>query len=233
MISNKLKLNHPKTVAMLIGTRQRLNAHKITIVVDDKPIKQVCTKTYLGVKIDNHLSWEHHIDSLVAKARGKLHAIRRMMPLPKEVTSKLYRALVQPHLDYCDVAWSPKTCKQIDKLERVQKLAARLVTGAPKTARTAELYSQLRWSTLEQRRKYHTATYVFKVLNKLSPPYLCNTIELSIHKTCRSLRNDHRIFIPFVKNKHSQKQLLLSRGSYMEFLTPVPVLITYSVSVSL
>ena len=81
MISNKLKLNHPKTVAMLIGTRQRLNAHKITIVVDDKPIKQVCTKTYLGVKIDNHLSWEHHIDSLVAKARGKLHAIRRMMPL--------------------------------------------------------------------------------------------------------------------------------------------------------
>ena len=56
---------------------------KITIVVDDKPIKQICTKTYLGVKIDNHHSWEHHIDSLVAKARGKLHAIRRMMPLPR------------------------------------------------------------------------------------------------------------------------------------------------------
>ena len=38
-----------------------------------------------------------------------------------------------------------------------------------------------------------------QVLNKLSPPYLCNTFELSIHKTGRSLRNDHRIFIPFVR----------------------------------
>ena len=92
---------------------------------------------------------------MTAKARS---AIRRMIPLPKEVTSKVYRALIQPLLDYCDVAWSPKTCKLIDKLERVQKLATRLIMGTPKTARTAELYSQLRWITLEQRRKYRTAT---------------------------------------------------------------------------
>ena len=59
---------------MLIGTRQRLNDHKITIVLDDKTIKQVYTTKYQGVTIDNHLFWEHHINLLTAKARSKLHA---------------------------------------------------------------------------------------------------------------------------------------------------------------
>ena len=84
----------------------------------------------------------------------------------------------------------------VDKLERVQKLAARIVLGAPSTARTAELYKTLNWSTLDQRRRYHTTTYVYKVLNSLSPPYLQNTFELS---TKRCLPNSYRIYIPFVR----------------------------------
>ena len=52
-----------------------------------------------------------------------------------------------------------------------------IVLGAPSTARTVELYKTLNWSTLDQRRRYHTATYV---LNGLSPPYLQNTLEFNI-----------------------------------------------------
>ena len=55
------------------------------------------------------------------------------MPLPKNVMEILYKSLVQPLLDYCDVAWS------LDKLESVQKLAVRIALGAPSTARTVEL----------------------------------------------------------------------------------------------
>ena len=87
----------------------------------------------------------------------------------------------------------------IDKLERVQKLAAGIILGTPMTTRTAELYKALNWSTLDQRRRYHTATYVFKVLNGLSLPYLQNTFELSVRKTTHRLRNSYRIYIPFVR----------------------------------
>ena len=103
----------------------------------------------------------------------KRHAYLRV----RKLRATFYRrdkSLVQPLLDYCDVAWSPGALKQVDKLERVQKLAARIVLGAPSTARTVELYKTLNWSTLDQHRRYHTATYVFKVLNGLSPPYLQN-----------------------------------------------------------
>ena len=38
----------------------------------------------------------------------------------------------------------------VDKLEGVQKFAARIILGAPMTTRTAELYKTLNWSTLDQ-----------------------------------------------------------------------------------
>ena len=54
-----------------------------------------------------------------------------MMLLPQNVTETLY--------DYCDVARSPGAIKLVDKIKRDQKLAARIVLGAPNTARTVEL----------------------------------------------------------------------------------------------
>ena len=196
MNGNKLKLNSAKTFLMLIGTRQRVRAQRVNLIVDDRLIEQLSATKYLGVKIDSHLFWEQHIDFIVSKARSKLFAIRRIMSLPKNVTETLYKSLVWPLLNYRDVAWSPVAQKLVDKLERVQKLAARIILGAPMTTRTAELYKTLNWSTLDQRRRYRTATYV---LNGLSPPYLQNTFELSVHKTKRYLRNSYHIYIPFVR----------------------------------
>ena len=149
------------------------------------------------------------------------------MLLPKNVTETLYKSLVQPLLDYCDVAWSPGALKQVDKLERVQKLAARIVLGTPSTARTVELYKTLNWSTLDQCRRYHTATYVFKVLNGLSPPYLQNTFELSAHKTKRCLRNSYRIYIPFVRTTIAKNSFTTKMLFYGTHYRSVFVLIYY------
>ena len=75
MNANKLKLNLVKTFVMLIGTRQRVRAQRVKLVVDDKLIEQVSTTKYLGVKINSHLSWEQHIDFIVSKAHSKIFAI--------------------------------------------------------------------------------------------------------------------------------------------------------------
>ena len=66
-----------------------------------------------------------------------------MMPLPQNVMVTLYKFLVQPLLDYCDVAWSPAPLKLVDKLGRVQKLPARIVLGTPSIAGTIEFYETL------------------------------------------------------------------------------------------
>ena len=87
----------------------------------------------------------------------------------------MHKALVKPHLDYCDVAWSPSSSKLITQLEKVQKLATRIILQASSTVRTAELYHTLKWQSLDQHKRVHTVLYVFKVLNNLVPIYLCNS----------------------------------------------------------
>ena len=42
--------------------------------------------------------------------------------------SYLYKCLILPHLDYCSAVWEPSTITLINKLESVQKFAAKLVT---------------------------------------------------------------------------------------------------------
>ena len=43
-----------------------------------------------------------------------------------DVLFKLYTAMIRPHLDYACEVWSPHSRRDIDELERVQKLALRL-----------------------------------------------------------------------------------------------------------
>ncbi len=189
---------------MLIGTHQRLRNQSLSISLDNNDIKQVYSSKYLGVIIDNHLSFEQHVNNLTSRARSKLLAIRRLMSLPRDVFL-LHTAFVLPAIDYCDVAWSPNTKKFTAKIEKIQKLAARIALRADTTARTVDLYKKLNWSTLEQRRRYHTAKYVYKVLHKLTPPYLHNTFELSQAKTGRLLRNNFRVFVPQIKTCLARK----------------------------
>ena len=60
--NNSGSVGEAVATAMLIGTRQRVGAQRVKLVVDDRLIEQVSTTKYLGVKIDSHLSWEQHID---------------------------------------------------------------------------------------------------------------------------------------------------------------------------
>ena len=46
----------------------------------------------------------------------------------KSIILPLYITLVKPHLEYCVQAWIPYHQKDIDKLEKVQRCAVRMIT---------------------------------------------------------------------------------------------------------
>jgi len=62
--------------------------------------------TYLGVMVDDKLSWKEHIATVRKKCFRGLSQLRKLCDvLPVSTKVKLYNALVLPHTDYCSVVW--------------------------------------------------------------------------------------------------------------------------------
>ena len=86
--------------------------------------------TYLGVSISNDLSWAAHIDSVCCKAKRQIGMLyRHFYAGSPSCKAQLYKSLVLPILDYCSSLWDPNYAIYVNKLESVQKIAARFVTG--------------------------------------------------------------------------------------------------------
>ena len=54
---------------MLIGSRQKVGDQQLAIAIDDKPLRSVSVTRYLGVYIDQCLTWRTHVDSILSKVR--------------------------------------------------------------------------------------------------------------------------------------------------------------------
>ena len=76
----------------------------------------------------------------------------------------LYMSLVRPHLEYCIQAWRPHMRKDIDKLERVQRRATRLISEISQLSYEERL-QQCRLTTLETRRIRGDQIEVFKIMH--------------------------------------------------------------------
>ena len=106
----------------------------------------------LGVWMQNNLKPEKQVTTAVNKAMTVLKSIRGAFEnYDKETFHITYRTYVRPHLEYCIQAWSPYYCKDIQRLENVQRRATKMVNGM-KNLCYEERLERLNVMKLEERR---------------------------------------------------------------------------------
>ena len=132
-------------------------------------LKQTNRAKYLGVTIDNTLSWNHHIDATVKKANTTTAFLRRNLSMcPRSTKASCYKTLVRPQLEYASAVWDPSTQMNINKLEQVQRRAARFTTGDYRnTSSVTAMMKQLDWEPLHARRQQSKAVMMYRVVNNL------------------------------------------------------------------
>ena len=189
---NKLPLNVAKTRSMLITTKQKtkyLTASNQALQpsIREEHIDVICDSKYLGVQMDENLTWKNQIKSVTEKASraaGFLEYAKHF--LPDSVVKTLYTSIVEPHFQYCCSVWGCCNSTDILQLQRLQNRAARIVTNSHFDAPSKPQIHSLGWKTIEVLINRQVNITVFKCLNGIAPKYLC---DIFTKKTVNATRN--------------------------------------------
>ena len=152
-------------------------------------LESVAGSKYLGVEITSNLSFNNHIQSITTSASRSLGFLRRNIRTQNPALREMaYKTLVRPLMEYSSTVWSPYTNQNIDRLEMIQRRAARWTLHNYSTyASVMEKLHSLGWASLEQRRSdsrlcpFHEIIYGLVAIDL--PPYV-------VHPS-RILRNSH------------------------------------------
>lgn len=191
MSVNKLKLNEDKTVLMVYNSRQRIcstleSFSQLTVAGHTIPASS-STKN-LGVTFDQTLSFDKHVNEVVRSVNFHLRTLSRMRKyLTTDAVKTIVQAVIISRLDYCNSLLNGCPDKLVQRLQRVQNSAARLVSRCPRRNHITPVLMSLHWLPVAARIKYKVALITFKILNNAAPVYLRDL--LTPYSPSRSLRS--------------------------------------------
>jgi hypothetical protein len=201
---NKLSLNVSKSKYMVFNTKRRV-FNKPNIVIHNSEIECVDQFNFLGIIIDNDLSWKGH----VAKVNSKLRCVSGVLNRLKhtvyaDVLRVLYNSLALPHINYGILTWGSKQ----HMIFKMQKKLMRIITNSKYNAHTEPLFKRLKLLkvadiyTISKYKLYH------KHINNELPLNLLNinfVTSADIHNY--DTRAQNNFVIPRLKYKVSEQSL--------------------------
>ena len=150
MKSNRLSVNIKKTNYAIFKSKQkRVNAN-LSLFYDNNPLKQEQFTKFLGVYIDENLSWIPHINHVCLKISKSIGTIyRSRFYLSSKSKLALYYYLVYPYLSYCNITWSSTYITNLNRIFILQKRAVQVLTNSDFRANSAPLFLTVQLKILD------------------------------------------------------------------------------------
>ena len=142
-------------------------------------LKEVPSSLYLGVSLSNDLSFSTHINNICSKAGSTLGFLKRnLQHSPPSLRRTAYIALVRSRLEYAATVWDPYCQGDIDKLEKIQRQAARFIAKDYRSRDPGCVTKMLETnnlSPLHLRRRDLRLTLLYKISQGLLPSIKADT----------------------------------------------------------
>ena len=138
-----------------------------TYKMGDAIISRESEEKDLGVFIQDNLSPEKHINKIFGDTFRTLRNIEVAFHyMDKDMLKKIFTTMIRPKLEYAAVVWSPSKKKHIRKLERIQRIATKMVPEL-KELTYEERLKEMKLPTLEERRERGDLITIYKLMNNL------------------------------------------------------------------
>ena len=121
----------------MIFHRKQKKIKDINISIDNVQIERVNTFNFLGIMLDESLTWTDHTNMVankISRVTGVLHRLKNIFP--KEILLTLYNTLILSYINYGLLVWGVKS----SRIDLPRKKAIRLVTNSSYFAHTTPLF---------------------------------------------------------------------------------------------
>ena len=206
--SNKLSVNINKSCYILFKTKnKKIDNSSLNILLNGTLLPQVKFTKFLGVLIDENLTWSNHIESIVnkiSKSAGLICKLKYI--LPTYVLLTLYNTLILPYLNYCALIWAVNNSYKLNSILLVQKRVIRAICRTDRSAHSAPLFKRCGLLVIHDIYKLQVAQFMFRfhyhllpkifsdffVMNDVVHPYFTRqSKKLHIHSATKKLRQDN------------------------------------------
>ena len=179
-----LKINPDKTEIILFHPKSFEGRVAIRgTFVGEQCIRFSTVVKNVGVNLDEQLNLRKHTNQIVSHCYKLLKDIGRVRNmLTQEHTESLVHAVTSSRLDYCNSLFFNMPKENLDKLQKVQNAAARLVTRKRKRDSMSAVLKELHWLNVESRIIFKMILMVYKVIYGLCSENL--TVNYKQHN-CR------------------------------------------------
>jgi hypothetical protein len=152
--ANKLTLNIKKTKYILFKNKFE-HVHYDSVHIGDTPITRVgdnCEEKhvrFLGILIDEHMSFEAHIHKLKSKLNSGIYALSTCQKyVPVKVRKMIYLSLIESHLRFGSIIYGAARPGLLEQVSVIQRRAVRQVANAKYNAHTDPLFKNFKFLKL-------------------------------------------------------------------------------------
>ena len=204
---NKLSLNVSKTHFIIFRSSKMKNpVFTERLTMNNVDLKQEIKTKFLGVIIDQKLSWGPHIDHIKSKASKGIGIICKTKSLLNVSTlTTLYNSFVYPYLNYATEIWGDTHISYLNILQKLQKKVLRIITKSSWYAHTQPLFEELNILNLQKIHLYKVGIIMFKVHRNMTPVAFS---ELFVHNHnihSHGTRQLHKLHVPIARTDYMQR----------------------------
>lgn len=144
--SNKLSLNVNKTNYVIFhSVKQKIPIQYPNIQINGISITRVKTTKFLGVHMDETLSWKDHINkkaNQIARVNSMLCKLKHI--LPDYTLKTIYQSLIKPHIQYGITAWGNVNNPELKRMKILQKKAVRQISKCNYISHTSPIFKKIK-----------------------------------------------------------------------------------------
>ena len=166
---NRLSLNISKTNYIIFHSTTMKIPEDISIKIGRKHLTKAKYVKFLGLLLDENLSWKFHLSELskkLARTCGIFFKIRSLLPINTLIL--VYNSLFLPFLQYGVIVWGQTFTSYLEPLILIQKKIVRAIAHQRPLSHTLPIFKSLKLLQLYDIFRIKLLCFVYESINKLN-----------------------------------------------------------------